>query len=121
MAVPHELTDRAAWAVVDVPHEVTTGRVLVPLSSTQNMTFQNNTHLRKYLSEAGMLPLLVYESFELEAIRFELALAQVCAQHPYLEEAEAAARAAFLVIARAAEKGQPKPRTRKRLGIRFGV
>src|SRR4051794_29315703 len=83
------------------------------------MTYQNNPHLRTYLTQAGMSPLMVYESFELEADRFELALAQVLAQHPYLDEAEAAARAAFRVLDRAAKKGQPKPRTRKRLGIRF--
>ncbi len=83
------------------------------------MTYKNNSHLRKYLAQAGLPHLLPYDCFELDAARFDLALAQVRAQHPYLDPAESAARAAFRVIARTHKKGQPKPRTRKRLGIRF--
>jgi len=100
------------------------------------MNFSNNAHLRRYLAQAGMVSLVVYESFELPAEQFESALGQVRAQHPYLDDDEAAARAAYRVIAPAQKKGQPKsrfwglripglqkpePRVRKRLGIRFWV
>lgn len=85
------------------------------------MNLSNNAHLRRYLAQAGMLSHLVYESFELAADRFERALSQVRAQHPYLDDAEAAARAAYRVIAPAQKKNEPKPRVRKRLGIRFWI
>jgi len=85
------------------------------------MTFANNAHLRHYLIEGGLSHLAVYASFEFEADRFEERLVQVRTQHPYLDQDEAAARAAYRMLASQAKRHKKIAKIKKRLGIRFWI
>ncbi len=85
------------------------------------MTFSNNPNLRRYLMDGGLAHLAVFASFEFPAETFDGRLIQVRTQHPYLDEDEAAARAAYRMLAAQGKRHKPTAKIKKRLGIRFWI
>ena len=85
------------------------------------MTYSNNPHLRRYLMEGGLAHLAVYASFEFADDRFAEQLHQVQKQHPYLDQDEAASRAAYRMLAAQDKRHKKAAQIRKRLGIRFWI
>ena len=85
------------------------------------MRVDNTRGLRDLFIAAEHPELLVYEFFEVDAAVFTQMYDVVRRQHSNFTLAELRDRTAFRVILAQQRIGQPKPRVRKRLGIRFWI